>query len=346
MSGPEERQRAVDLYFTTPMTMSQVVEHLGHPTRQRPACRLAADPRHAGHMAKPIIPLETRTKAIELTLGGIRGSRTHGRLGVSIGAVRNRVKTYREGGGRAAGSRSRNQGNALTREAAEAFTASKGRYGPAASGPCSRPVSRRRRSAGSWRRTRSSHTRPNDAGTVPTRARPRLHTATSPTATSPPKRRTGNACGHHRDQGPGREGAPLPDDRCRDGRIVAHTAGFNPNTKLADRSSPTPPETLPEKARPLTHPNRAATAGGRDGRSSWGGTAERDGLFAGQRGCGGFFRCMKIEAVYPKHREERNRDELLALVDEHIHWYNHERIKQSLSWISPTQYRQSQEMTA
>lgn len=55
---------------------------------------------------------------------------------------------------------------------------------------------------------------------------------------------------------------------------------------------------------------------------------------------------MKIEAVYPKHREERNRDELLALVDEHIHWYNHERIKQSLSWISPTQYRQSQEMTA
>ena len=53
MSGPEERQRAVDLYFTTPMTMSQVVEHLGHPTRQRPACRLAADPRHAGETHHP-----------------------------------------------------------------------------------------------------------------------------------------------------------------------------------------------------------------------------------------------------------------------------------------------------
>ena len=29
MSGLEERERAVELYFTTPMTTAQVVEHLG-----------------------------------------------------------------------------------------------------------------------------------------------------------------------------------------------------------------------------------------------------------------------------------------------------------------------------
>ena len=34
MSGLEERERAVELYFTTPMTTAQVVEHLGYPTRQ------------------------------------------------------------------------------------------------------------------------------------------------------------------------------------------------------------------------------------------------------------------------------------------------------------------------
>lgn len=34
MSGPEERQRAVDLYFATPMTTAQVVEHLAYPSRQ------------------------------------------------------------------------------------------------------------------------------------------------------------------------------------------------------------------------------------------------------------------------------------------------------------------------
>ena len=34
MFSPEERQRAVGLYFTTPMTTAQVVKHLGYPTRQ------------------------------------------------------------------------------------------------------------------------------------------------------------------------------------------------------------------------------------------------------------------------------------------------------------------------
>ena len=47
MSGPEERRRAVDLHSATPMTTAQVVEHLGHPTRQCPERWLAKDPRHA-----------------------------------------------------------------------------------------------------------------------------------------------------------------------------------------------------------------------------------------------------------------------------------------------------------
>ncbi|WP_234883685.1 helix-turn-helix domain-containing protein [Bifidobacterium longum] len=71
MFSPEERQRVVELYFTTPMTTAQVVRHLGYPTRQCLERWLAKDPRYAGHMAKPIIPLETRTKAIELVLGGM-----------------------------------------------------------------------------------------------------------------------------------------------------------------------------------------------------------------------------------------------------------------------------------
>lgn len=62
MSGLEERERAVELYFTTPMTTAQVVEHLGYPTRQCLERWLAMDSRYAGHMAKPIIPLETRRR--------------------------------------------------------------------------------------------------------------------------------------------------------------------------------------------------------------------------------------------------------------------------------------------
>ena len=36
VSGREERERAVELYFSTPMSTKQVVEHLGYPTRQCP----------------------------------------------------------------------------------------------------------------------------------------------------------------------------------------------------------------------------------------------------------------------------------------------------------------------
>lgn len=50
MFSLEERERAVELYFTTPMTTAQVVEHLGYPTRQCLERWLAMDSRYAGHM--------------------------------------------------------------------------------------------------------------------------------------------------------------------------------------------------------------------------------------------------------------------------------------------------------
>ncbi len=73
---------------------------------------------------------------------------------------------------------------------------------------------------------------------------------------------------------------------------------------------------------------------------------ERERLFVGQRRRGGVLRRMKTESVYPEHGEEYTRDEVLVLIDDCIRWYNHERIKQSLGWMSPVQYRQSQGMAA
>ena len=79
MFSPEERRRAVDLYSATPMTMAQIVKYLGYPTRQCLERWPAKDPGHAGHMAKPIIPLETRTKAIEPVPDGSARSATGSR---------------------------------------------------------------------------------------------------------------------------------------------------------------------------------------------------------------------------------------------------------------------------
>ena len=63
MFGLEERSGAVELYFTTSMTTAKVVVHLEYPTRRCLERWLAADPRYAGRMAKPITPLGTRRKA-------------------------------------------------------------------------------------------------------------------------------------------------------------------------------------------------------------------------------------------------------------------------------------------
>ena len=48
-------------------------------------------------MAKPVIPLETRTKAIELILGNMQQKHTANQLGMSANAIHNRAKAYREG---------------------------------------------------------------------------------------------------------------------------------------------------------------------------------------------------------------------------------------------------------
>lgn len=77
-----------------------------------------------------------------------------------------------------------------------------------------------------------------------------------------------------RDQGRGREGACLsPMADCHDGRIVACTAGSGPDAGLADRMLVRAAETLPEGAHPLVHSDRGCHAGGPDGWRSWTATA-------------------------------------------------------------------------
>ena len=51
-------------------------------------------------------------------------------------------------------------------------------------------------------------------------------------------------------------------------------------------------------------------------------------------------------AVGPSPAMPRAHNEVFALIDDYIRWYNHERIKRSLGWMSPVQCRQSQGMAA
>ena len=138
---------------------------------------------------------------------------------------------------------------------------------------------------------------------------------------------------------------------CHDGKIVAYTAGFSPNAELANRMLVKAAETLPEGVKPLVHSDRGCHYRW----PGWLDLMERYGLTRSMsaKGCSpdnaaaeGFFGRMKTESVYPEHWEKRTRDEVLILIDDYIRWYNHERIKRSLGWMSPVQYRQSQGMAA
>ena len=112
MFSLEERERAVELYFTTPMTTAQVVEHLGYPTRQCLERWLAMDSRYAAIWPNPS-SLETRRRAVELVLGGMQQKQAAKQLGVSVGAVHGWVRAYRKGGMAALQPKNRNsaQGN-------------------------------------------------------------------------------------------------------------------------------------------------------------------------------------------------------------------------------------------
>lgn len=65
-----------------------------------------------------------------------------------------------------------------------------------------------------------------------------------------------------------------------------------------------------------------------------------------ERRRGGVLRTHEDGVRPSRHWEERTRDEVLVPVDDCIRWYDHERIKRSLGWMSPVQYRQSQGMAA
>ena len=151
-----------------------------------------------------------------------------------------------------------------------------------------------------------------------------------------------------RDQGQRRKGVPFADDRLlrRHGR-GAHGRDVAERRTGATRCRVRAAATLRPGERPVVHSDRGC-------HYRWPGWLERMGRHGlvrsmGAKGCSpdnaaaeGFFGRMKVESVYPEHWEERTCEEVIDLAGEYIRWYNHSRIKQSLGWKSPVEYRTSQ----
>ena len=60
----------------------------------------------------------------------------------------------------------------------------------------------------------------------------------------------------------------------------------------------------------------------------------------------GFFGRLKQEFFHKRSFAGVSMDGFINMLNDYIRWYNHERIKRSLGWMSPVQYRQSQGMAA
>ena len=189
---------------------------------------------------------------------------------------------------------------------------------------------------------------PNDAGTAHTRARSRRLPATSPTAISRLGCRTGN--GPRASSGiKARDGKGVPlaagrllrrQDRRVHGRVPVPMSGSPTGCSSGPRRR------CRRERIPWCVPTAAAMPVAR-----MAGLMDRYGpaRSTGAKGCSpdnaaaeGFFGRMKTESVHPGRWEERARGEVLVPVDEYLRWHGHGRIKRSLGWMSPVQYRQSQ----
>ena len=154
-----------------------------------------------------------------------------------------------------------------------------------------------------------------------------------------------------RDQGRGREGHA---SRRRSTATTARSSHTRP-VPVPTPGSPTGCSSGPRRRCPDEHPLVHSDRGCHCRWPGWLTIMDRYGLTrsTGAKGCSpdnaaaeGFFGRMKTESAYPGHWEERTRDEVLVPVDDCIRWHDHERIKRSLGWMSPIQYRQSQGMAA
>ena len=62
--------------------------------------------------------------------------------------------------------------------------------------------------------------------------------------------------------------------------------------------------------------------------------------------CEGFFGRVKNEFFYGRDWMGVSLDEFTRQLDRYLQWYNLERIKESLGWMSPVQYRKSLALVA
>ena len=130
---------------------------------------------------------------------------------------------------------------------------------------------------------------------------------------------------------------------CFDGMVVCWNVSTTPDSILVNKMLDEAISTLSSSERPIVHTDRGC-------HYRWPGWIERmdnaglirsmskKGCSPDNSACEGFFGRMKNEMFYGRIWTDVSIDDFIGQIDSYINWYNTERIKQSLGFMSPVEY--------
>lgn len=138
---------------------------------------------------------------------------------------------------------------------------------------------------------------------------------------------------------------------CFDGMVVKWNIGTTPDSILVNKMLEDAIGTLLPSEHPLVHTDRGC-------HYRWTGWIERmqaagltrsmskKGCSPDNAACEGFFGRLKNEMFYGRSWVGVSMDDFINEINSYIEWYNTKRIKQSLGYMSPAEYRHSLGLTA
>lgn len=133
---------------------------------------------------------------------------------------------------------------------------------------------------------------------------------------------------------------------CFDGMVISWSISTSPDAELVNGMLDAAIETVNDAKNTIIHSDRG-------GHYRWPGwlsrvskanltrSMSRKACSPDNAACEGFFGRLKTEMFYPKDWLSTSVEEFIAKLDAYIRWYNEKRIKSSLGYLSPIEYRES-----
>lgn len=136
---------------------------------------------------------------------------------------------------------------------------------------------------------------------------------------------------------------------CFDGMVVSWSIGTSPDAELVNTMLDAAIETVTE-GKPIVHSDRGSHYRwpgwlSRIAKASLIRSMSRKACSPDNAACEGFFGRLKTEMFYQRDWRSTSIAEFVETLDTYIRWYNEKRIKSSLGYLSPIEYRESLGLT-